>query len=171
MRAKMLRTEITGTALMGLEPESPWGKILGPGSAMKSGVGSYAVEIGPVRIGAVVAVNAFGTIYEGEKPLAGPHRDGEILSTEDFMVQGMEASFKGNTTIGCILTNATLTKSQANKLASMSHDGYARAIRPVHTMVDGDTIFVMASGKEQADFNLLSTLSLHGHGKGPFIWR
>lgn len=135
------------------------GKILGPGSAMKSGIGSYAVEIGPVRIGAVVAVNAFGTIYEGEKPLAGPHKDGEILSTEDFMVQGMEASFKGNTTIGCILTNASLSKSQANKLASMSHDGYARAIRPVHTMVDGDTIFVMASGKEQADFNLLSTLA------------
>ncbi|MFH5837331.1 P1 family peptidase [Proteiniclasticum sp. C24MP] len=135
------------------------GKILGPDSAMKSGIGSYAVQIGNLKVGAVVAVNAFGTIYEGEKPIAGPHRDSQILSTEEFMIQGMEAAFKGNTTIGCILTNAVLTKSQANKLASMSHDGYARAIRPVHTMVDGDTIFVMASGREQTDFNLLGTLA------------
>lgn len=135
------------------------GKILGPASAMKSGIGSYAIEIGNVKIGAVVAVNAFGTIYEGEKLLAGPHKDHAVLSTEDLMVQGMEASFQGNTTIGCVLTNASLTKSQANKLASMSHDGYARAIRPVHTMVDGDTIFVMASGKVQTDFNLLGTLA------------
>ena len=135
------------------------GKILGPDSSMKSGIGSYAVEIGNVKIGAIVAVNAFGTIYEGDTPIAGPHKENHILSTEELMIEGMEASFKGNTTIGCILTNADLTKSQANKLASMTHDGYARAIRPVHTMIDGDTVFVMATGEENFDFNLLSTLA------------
>lgn len=135
------------------------GKILGPDSSMKSGIGSYAVEIGNVKIGAIVAVNAFGTIYEGVTPIAGPHKESHILSTEELMIDGMEASFRGNTTIGCILTNAVLTKSQANKLASMTHDGYARAIRPVHSMVDGDTVFVMATGDEHFDFNLLGALA------------
>lgn len=135
------------------------GKILGPQSAMKSGIGSYAVEIGSLKVGAIVAVNAFGTIYEGHKAIAGPLKDQEIQSTEDYLYQGFEAGFRGNTTIGCILTNAGLNKSQANKVASMSHDGYARAIRPVHTMVDGDTIFVMAKGEEVCDLNILGSLS------------
>lgn len=135
------------------------GKILGPDASMKSGIGSFAVEIGKVKIGAIVAVNAFGTVYEGETPIAGPHKENHVLSTEELMIEGMEASFKGNTTIGCILTNAVLTKSQANKLASMSHDGYARAIKPVHTMIDGDAIFVMASGEEHFDFNLLGSIA------------
>ena len=135
------------------------GKILGPGSSMKSGIGSYAIQIGDLKVGAVVAVNAFGTVYEGDKALAGPYSGDAVMSTEELMVQGMEAGFKGNTTIGCILTNADLGKSQANKVATMSHDAYARAIRPVHTMVDGDTIFVMASGEAKADLNILGTLS------------
>ena len=55
--------------------------------------------------------------------------------------------FSGNTTIGCIVTNAKLSKAQANKIASIAHNGFARAIRPVHTMFDGDTIFAMATGE------------------------
>lgn len=135
------------------------GKILGPASSMKSGIGSYAVEIGSLKIGALVAVNAFGTVYEGENALAGPLKDMVVQSTEEMLFQGLEAGFRGNTTIGCILTNAKLDKSQANKIATMSHDGYARAIRPVHTMVDGDTIFVMAKGEEICDLNILGSLS------------
>ena len=135
------------------------GKILGPLSSMKSGIGSYAVEIGPLKLGAIVAVNAFGTVYEGDKALAGPLKDQEVQSTESYLYQGLEASFRGNTTIGCILTNAKLDKSQANKIATMSHDGYARAIRPVHTLVDGDTIFVMAKGDAVCDLNILGSLS------------
>lgn len=135
------------------------GKILGPGSSMKSGIGSYAVQVGDLKVGAIVAVNAFGTVYEGEKALAGPLSGGKVQSTENLLFQGMEAAFKGNTTIGCILTNAKLLKSEANKLATMSHDGYARAIRPVHTLVDGDTIFVLAKGEALCDLNILGTLS------------
>ncbi len=135
------------------------GKILGPDSSMKSGIGTYAVKIGDLRVGAIVAVNAFGTIYEGETPLAGPLQQGMVLSTEDLLMGGLEASFKGNTTIGAIITNASITKAEASKVASMSHDGYARAIKPVHTMVDGDTIFTLAKGEVKTDLNILGSLA------------
>jgi len=135
------------------------GKILGINASMKSGVGSYAIEINGLKIGAVVAVNAFGSIYEDSKLIAGPLMDGHILSTEDLLIQGMEASFKGNTTIGCVITNAKVTKSGANKMASMGHDGFARAIKPIHTMVDGDALFFMAKGEQEVDLNILGTLT------------
>lgn len=135
------------------------GKILGMNSAMKSGIGSYAMEINGLKIGAVVAVNAFGSIYDGPLLIAGPLMDGHILSTEDLLIQGMEAGFKGNTTIGCVISNAKITKSGANKMASMGHDGFARAIKPIHTMVDGDTLFFMAKGDQEIDLNILGTLT------------
>ena len=135
------------------------GKILGPQSSMKSGIGTYCVKIGELMVGAIVAVNAFGTVYEGETPIAGPLQEGHVLSTEDMLISGLEASFKGNTTIGAIITNANLTKAEASKVASMSHDGFARAIRPVHTMVDGDTIFTLAKGSVKTDLNILGTAS------------
>ncbi len=59
--------------------------------------------------------------------------------------------FSGNTTIGCVITNATLTKAQATKVSAMVHDAYARAIKPVHTINDGDTIFTVATGELAAD--------------------
>lgn len=135
------------------------GKIMGMNASMKSGIGSYAIEINGLKIGAVVAVNAFGSIYEDSKLIAGPLMDGHILSTEDLLIQGMEAGFKGNTTIGCVISNAKVTKSGANKMASMGHDGFARAIRPIHTMVDGDALFFMAKGEQETDLNILGTLT------------
>lgn len=135
------------------------GKIMGVEASMKSGIGSYAIETNGLKIGAVVAVNAFGSIYEGSRLIAGPLMDGHALSTEELMIQGMDAGFKGNTTIGCVISNAKLTKSGANKMASMGHDGFARAIRPIHTMVDGDTLFFMAKGEQEVDLNILGTLT------------
>ena len=70
-----------------------------------------------------------------------------------------------NTTIGCILTNAKLTKAQANKIASMAHNGYARTIRPVHTSSDGDTIFAMASQKVEAQPDVVGALAAKGMAK------
>ncbi len=65
---------------------------------------------------------------------------------------GLELNpFSGNTTIGCVITNATLTKAQATKISTMVHDSYARAIKPVHTTNDGDTIFTVATGELAAD--------------------
>ena len=64
-----------------------------------------------------------------------------------------------NTTISCLITNAALTKSQANKLASILHDAYARAIKPVHGTLDGDTVFVLATGKQKVNFDAFAALA------------
>lgn len=130
------------------------GKFLGTDRMMKSGLGIYAAQTGSLQVGAVVAVNALGDVIDPDtgQALAG------LLNEQKTAIQGTLPAlyeerdtgknvFGGNTTIGCIVTNAKLTKAQAKKIASIAHDGYARAIRPVHTMLDGDTIFVMATGE------------------------
>lgn len=89
------------------------------------------------------------------------------LSTLDVMFenQPIEESCGMNTTIGCILTNAKLTKAQANKIASMAHNGYARTIRPVHTSSDGDTIFAMASQQVEAQPDVVGALAAKAMAK------
>jgi len=77
-----------------------------------------------------------------------------VLTREDM---GYDIVF--NTTISCLITNAALTKSQANKLASILHDAYARAIKPVHGTLDGDTVFVLATGKQQVNFDAFAALA------------
>lgn len=133
------------------------GKFLGIEHMMKSGLGTYAVQIGELKVGAIVAVNALGDVVDVDtgKRIAGLLNEDhtKLSNTEETMYAQYDQDknvFSGNTTIGCIVTNAKLTKSQANKLASIAHNGFARAIRPVHTMADGDTIFVMATGEAEA---------------------
>lgn len=130
------------------------GKFHGMAHMMKSGLGTYAVRIGELQVAAIVAVNALGDVVDVDtgKRIAGLlNEDNTKLSNTEETMYAQYAEdknvFSGNTTIGCIVTNAKLTKSQANKLASIAHNGFARAIRPVHTMADGDTIFVMATGE------------------------
>lgn len=142
------------------------GKFLGPERMMKSGLGTYAVQIGKLKVGAIVAVNSLGDVIDVDtgKRLAGilNEEKTEILNTEEIMYSQYDDQrnvFSGNTTIGCIVTNAKLTKSQANKLASIAHNGYARAIRPVHTMADGDTIFVMATGEVEVMADAVGALA------------
>ncbi len=142
------------------------GKFLGVDHMMKSGLGIYAVEIGGVQCAAVVAVNALGDIkdYDTGEYIAG------ILNPEKTKVYGTAKRmyeeigknrnvFSGNTTIGCIITNAKLTKNQANKLASIAHNGFAKVIDPVHTSADGDTIFVMATGEVEVGPDALGALA------------
>jgi len=143
------------------------GKYLGPERMMKSGLGIYAVELGNIKCGAVVAVNCLGDVTDTEtgKKLAGiMNEDGTALaSTCDIMLDEIGAGrnvFTGNTTIGCILTNVKLTKSQCSKLAQITHNAYARAISPVHTSADGDTIFVMTTGKYDASPDSLGVLTV-----------
>lgn len=129
------------------------GKFFGTDRMMKSGLGTFALQVGELKVGAIVAVNALGNVIDIDTGnfIAGllSEDKSEIVSTEQAMYDQYESEtniFSGNTTIGIIVTNANLTKSQANKIASIAHNGLARAIRPVHTMFDGDTVFVMASG-------------------------
>ncbi len=141
------------------------GKFLGTERMMKSGLGIYAVQLGKIKCGAVAAVNSLGDIvdYDTKKVIAGIlSEDRKSLScTKKIMYQEIERPrnvFTGNTTVGCVVTNAKLDKDQACKLASIAHNGYARTIEPVHTAADGDTVFVMSTGEEKAAFDPLSAL-------------
>ncbi len=141
------------------------GKYNGIEGMMKSGIGSSAVQIGELQVGAISAVNAMGDVFDFDgKEIAGlMSADGEFLSTCMTMKENIYRSknvFSGNTTISCIMTNAVLTKAQCKKLASMCHDAYARRIMPVHTSVDGDTIFVMASGTLKLDENSFDAIAV-----------
>ena len=142
------------------------GKWLGMDFCMKTGIGSAAVSLGSLQLGAVVAVNALGDIFDPEtgKKIAGllaedkkSFRDTEELMYE--MTEVVENKFVGNTTIGAILTNATFDKSQLCKIAAMAHNGYARCIRPVNTTADGDSIYALASGAVKADMDMVGTLA------------
>lgn len=142
------------------------GKILGTARAMKGGLGCHAVQVGALRIGALVAVNCLGDVIDPEtgERIAGVLNEDMtgLADTEALMIQSHAEErnlFAGNTTIGIIATNAVLAKPQAAKLASMAHDGYARTMRPAHSMVDGDTIFTMATGHVSADLSVLGLLS------------
>ncbi|MDO4542117.1 MAG: P1 family peptidase [Bacillota bacterium] len=141
------------------------GKLKGPGYAMKSGLGIYAVSVGALQMGAIVAVNALGDVFDLEsgKALAGLLNEDKtaVVSTRQALYAMAAESFNvfaGNTTIGCIITNAKLTKTQCAKVAAMTHNGYARVICPVHTSADGDTVFVLSHGDVLAHIDVVGTL-------------
>lgn len=144
------------------------GKYKGVARAMKSGIGAYAVQVGGVRVGAVVAVNALGDIFDIDtgRQIAGLRtEDGKgLASTEQTLYGDIDRAhdlFTGNTTIGAVLTNAAFDKAALTKIASMAHNGYARAIRPVHTTADGDSIYAVSTGQAAADINAVGTLAAH----------
>ncbi len=126
------------------------GKIRGLKNACKSGIGIATVKTMGVTVTAIVAVNAMGDVYDGEKIIAGAKGKNGFINTEKCLANGEVSKllFGTNTTIGCILTDTNIDKVGANKLASIAHNGLAKAIRPVHTDYDGDTMFCMASGKK-----------------------
>ena len=141
------------------------GKILGPEHAMKSGLGSATIRAGALTVSAIVVVNSFGDVYDytSGKQIAGVYDDEkrEMLNTYSIMkMKNIPAGFPmRNTTIGVVATNAVLTKAEANKVAEMAHNGFARSINPVHTMLDGDTIFTMATNEVRDDVNLIGTMA------------
>jgi L-aminopeptidase/D-esterase-like protein len=145
------------------------GKVFGPQRAMKGGVGSAAIQVGEVIVAALVVCNALGDVVDPHtgKLLAGARQDANSLK----LINIVEAQLRGetarsltvgsNTTIGVVATNASLNKAQAQRLAQLGHDGLAHSIRPVHTPLDGDTLFGLATGEISGtpDMMLLSTLA------------
>jgi L-aminopeptidase/D-esterase-like protein len=130
------------------------GKVFGPAAAMKGGVGTASLRLpdGAV-VAALVAVNAYGDVVDPAtgRLLAGVRTaDGKRLrGAMDALLSGATPgrSLAGqNTSIGVVATNVTLTKTEATKVAQMAHDGFARAIRPVHTPWDGDALFALSTG-------------------------
>jgi L-aminopeptidase/D-esterase-like protein len=154
------------------------GKLFGASRAMRGGLGVYDIKTGDIKLLAVVAVNALGDIrdYDDAKPLAGLlAEDGKtLISTEEAIVSmasGIVNAFSGgadlsaNTTIGCVITNAALTKAQAKKVAQIAQNGIARTIFPAHTLNDGDTIFVMSTGEASADPGAVGIMACKAVGK------
>lgn len=147
------------------------GKILGPNNAMKSGLGSATVRVGELIVSAIVAVNSFGDIYDfnSARQIAGvyDYENNKLLNSIEIMKNmNKDIGFNlTNTTIGVVVTNGMLTKAEANKVSEMAHNGFARTINPIHTMVDGDTIFTMATNKVKADINLIGTMAAEAVAK------
>jgi L-aminopeptidase/D-esterase-like protein len=153
------------------------GKILGTSQCMKSGIGTASLEIGAgVVVGAIAAVNAFGDVIDpgtsqiiagarsktiGPVHIGAPGYFADSLHVMQTLIGRTALGYgsRGNTVIGVIATNAKLDKEQANKVAQMAHDGLARTIRPAHTMVDGDTIFAIATGEHNADVNIVGAFA------------
>ncbi len=149
------------------------GKILGMGQAMKGGLGTASMDIGSgVIVGAIAAVNVFGdvldptngriiagarTIHKGPVRIGSNHYFADTMQVMKSLVGRTVLGFagRGNTVIGVVATNAKLDKVEANKVAQMAQDGVARTVRPAHTMLDGDTIFALATGERSADVNIV----------------
>ena len=142
------------------------GKICGMERCMKTGIGSYAVKIGDLVVGAIVVVNALGDVFDFEtgRKIAGllnESLDG-FDDTEKMLYEKIAQArdkFTGNTTIGAIITNAGFDKVKLGKIAAMGQNGLARSIRPVHTTADGDTVYALSVGEIEADIDAIGTLA------------
>lgn len=147
------------------------GKIMGGERAMKSGLGCYAVQMGGLQVGAIVAVNAIGDVFEMDstRQLAGllNAKKDQMMSSEAEMVRllHLASKFALNTTIGAVITNADLDKAAMNKVAAMASNGVARTIRPVNTSMDGDSIYALATGKVKTSADVVGTIAAHVMGK------
>lgn len=147
-------------------------KILGPNHAIKGGLGSASIQMdNGYIVAALFAVNAVGDVINPEtgETIAGPrniesqgfHNSIEILQKRTIDLQPTSPT---NTTIGVVATDAPLNKEQVTKLAQMANSGMARALRPAHTMADGDLVFALSTSEEPSgDVDLTALGALAGH--------
>ena len=173
------------------------GKLAGRGHAMKSGIGSFALELGGLQIGAVVVLNAAGDVYDWKsgRKAAGMLKEDRsgFLDTEEVLLErtrkeleaaaqtemaqaaaggpagqggagqpardAQPGSIPGNTTLAVVITNACFDKARLCKIAGMAHDGYARSIRPVHTSMDGDSIYAVSVGDVKVSMDMAGSLA------------
>jgi L-aminopeptidase/D-esterase-like protein len=140
------------------------GKVAGMKFATKGGIGSASIDLGDgLIVSALIAVNAFGDVVDEHRQIfAGLRRmDGdegfddtlEVLKVMTRLTS--TGAVNNNTVIGVVATNAKLNKDQTNKVAQMAHDGIAHAVRPAHTLFDGDTIFALSTGELDANVNVI----------------
>jgi L-aminopeptidase/D-esterase-like protein len=166
-------TNVPAQGSVGAGTGATVGKLLGPTQMVKSGIGSAGMNLGGgIQVGALIAVNALGdvidpgsnTILAGARTITkGPIKIGEgplyadsLVLMKNFIGRTTLGLASGsNTVIGVVVTNARLDKRQATKVAQMAQNGLARTIRPANTMMDGDTLFCLATGKKSADVNLI----------------
>ena len=160
------------TGNVGVGTGATVGKIKGMDNCMKSGIGTASNKSGDIIVGALVVCNAFGDIYNYEtgEIIAGARgENGEFVNSKKMYIQSNneESHNKSsnlnpgeNTTLAVVVTNANISKAMSKKVAGMAHDGLARSIAPVHTMLDGDVVFTLNSDEvENVDISLLGTLA------------
>ena len=144
------------------------GKLMGVERRVKGGIGTASIKLKDgLVVGAVVAVNSIGGVNDPDTGdvVAGPRSDdGAMLDSMRIMTSPDYRSPRGrlretNTTIGVVATNARLDKAQANKLASIAHDGIALSVRPAHLMGDGDTLFALSTGTHGTEFEIDQVLA------------
>jgi L-aminopeptidase/D-esterase-like protein len=145
------------------------GKTAGPEHMTKGGLGWAVVEAGPVTVGALAAVNAGGDVLDEDGTvLAGARVPGgartalrELLTapTTDGEVRPEPVPPGGSTTLAVVATNAILAKAELHRVAVQAHDGMARAIYPVHTSFDGDTVFALSVPGVPAAMDLVAFLA------------
>lgn len=141
------------------------GKLYGMEQAQKSGLGVYAIQIQDLKVGAIVVVNALGDVFngKGEKIAGLTSKDKKtFLNFREEMYKSLnpvknEAS--ENTTLAAIITNGKFSKAHLCKIASMAQDALARRIDPVHTMHDGDTVYVLSTDQIEANVNIVGMLA------------
>mgnify|MGYP001197114658 FL=1 len=142
------------------------GKLLGFENAMKSGLGSASVKVDELIVGAIVAVNAVGDVRDPNtnEILAGTRHPEtrQLVNSEKFLREKHQLfTQKGtNTTIGVVAVNAKLTKAEAKKIAQVTQNALARTIAPVHTTMDGDTIFTLGTGDKVYPIDIIASLAI-----------
>ena len=158
--------EFTAEGCVGAGTGGTVGKFLGMAQACKGGLGATALELqNGLRVGALMVVNALGNVMTNSQILAGA-RDPKTNQFVDFTERLLAKPISknqgvSNTTIGVVLTNADFTKAEVTKVAQMAHSGIARAIDPSHTQHDGDTIFALSCGQQEADVSQVGALAAH----------
>lgn len=146
---------------IGAAAGSTCGKIMGMENASKTGLGHAAHKSGDLIVAALAVVNAFGDLKNPEtgEITAGarnPEQENEFINTEESIINQPEINLgflRENTTLVVVATNASLNKAEANRVSMMAHSGLSRTIYPVHTMLDGDSVFTLASNQVKADIN------------------
>lgn len=134
-------------------------KLLGIDYAVKAGLGVATFCLNEIEIAVITSVNALGDIVKNGEIIAGAKMEnGSYLDCKKIFSMNSMPVKKCNTTVGCIITNAVLTKEQCNILCSLAHDGYAKAISPSHTLFDGDAMFLLASCEKKIEFNMLTAI-------------
>lgn len=142
------------------------GKLYGMEQCQKAGLGIYSVEIQDLKIGALVVLNAFGDIFngKGEKIAGLTTKDKKnFLNFKEEMYKFIKKPIKNqkseNTSLAAIIMNAKFSKEHLCKIASMAQDALARRIDPVHTMLDGDTVYTLTTDQIEADINIVGTIA------------
>jgi L-aminopeptidase/D-esterase-like protein len=160
--ANAATTDAVAEGSVGAGTGATVGKALGMKQAMKAGIGSYTITLpGNVLVASLVAVNAFGDVRDPAtgKIIAGARKapdSREFANASEILKQRPPAALvRTNTTLAVVATNARLTKVEATKLAQFASLGMARAIYPVNTTNDGDTVFALSHGDRRADINSL----------------